>query len=210
MINPVIIFGAGVLGKTALDIFKSNEVIVYGFLDDRVEMHGKEIGEVPVLGRTEDDGFLKLLGKKCDAFIAADDSKERGFLTELLKDRRSMVPVNAIHAHSSVSPYARLGHGNLADAGSRLAAFSELGDGCVLYANAVIETEVRIGNGVIVGSGAIICTGAVVEDGAFIGPGATVVSGVTIGKNASVGAGSVVMENVPAKTRVFGFPATKV
>ena len=48
MINPVIIFGAGPLGKMALDIFKSNDVIVYGFLDDNKELHQTEIGEVPV------------------------------------------------------------------------------------------------------------------------------------------------------------------
>ena len=59
MINPVVIFGAKGLGKTALDIFKSNDVVVYCFLDDDVSLHGTEIEEVSVLGATDDDGYLK-------------------------------------------------------------------------------------------------------------------------------------------------------
>ena len=61
MDNPVIIFGAGGLGRAALEIFQSNEIVVYGFLDDNKDLHNTEIDTVPVLGRTEDDGFLKLI-----------------------------------------------------------------------------------------------------------------------------------------------------
>ncbi len=33
MKNPVLIFGGGVLGKLAIDIFNQNEVLIYGILD---------------------------------------------------------------------------------------------------------------------------------------------------------------------------------
>jgi len=39
MKNPVVIFGAGTLGRLALDIFSSNDVLVYGFLDDNKKKH---------------------------------------------------------------------------------------------------------------------------------------------------------------------------
>lgn len=210
MIQPVIIFGAGALGKMALDIFASNDLIVYGFLDDNKDLHGQEIGEIPILGHTEDDGFLKLIGKKCDAFVAADHSKERQAMAEIIRERRHVQPVNALHKEATVSMYAQLGHGNMVAAGARLTAFSELGQGCIVQSNAVLETNARLGDYVQIGSGTIVGEGTQIEDGAFIGSGVTLISGIKIGKNASVGAGSVVMADVAANTRVFGIPAQKV
>lgn len=64
MENPVLIFGAGNLGKIALDIFNRNNVVVYGLLDDDKTLHNQEIGDVLILGDTDDDGFLKLIGQK--------------------------------------------------------------------------------------------------------------------------------------------------
>lgn len=208
--NPVLIFGAGPLGKMALDILLSNHVVVYGFLDDDATRLGTEIGEIPVLGSTEDDGFLKLIGKKCDALVAVESAKERAFLFELLNERRHIMPVNAIHALASVSEYATLGHGNLLAAGSRVGAFAQVGSGCVFHPNSVVEGECSLGQQVIVGSGAIVGSGVTVEDGVFIGAGVTILSGVKIGKNASIGAGSVVLADVVAGSKMFGFPAQKV
>lgn len=210
MINPVLLFGAGNLGRLALDVFHSNGVLVYGFLDDRKEIHGTEIGEITVFSHTEDDGYLKLIGKKCDAFVAVENEKERKFLWEMLRERRSVVPVNGIHKEASISPYALLGHGNLFAAGARMAGFAQVGDGNVLYANAVLETGAKVGDGVRIGAGSVVGMDAQIEDGVFIGAGVTILEGIKIGKNASVGAGSVVLADVPAKTRVFGYPAQKV
>jgi sugar O-acyltransferase (sialic acid O-acetyltransferase NeuD family) len=207
MIQPVIIFGAGLTGQLALDAFASNEVVVYGFLDDNKDLHGKEIGELSVLGITEDDGFLKLIGKKCDAFVAAETAKERKFLRELLLERRKVMPSNAIHRDASISAYAFIGHGNLISAGSRISAFAKLGTGNLIFPNVVIESKAILGDDVQVGSGSIVGMEVEIEDGAFIGAGVTLIQGVKIGKNASVGAGSVVMADVPAKARVFGVPA---
>ena len=48
MENPVIIFGANPLGRTAKEIFESNNVVVYGFLDDNAKLHSTEIDNVVV------------------------------------------------------------------------------------------------------------------------------------------------------------------
>jgi sugar O-acyltransferase (sialic acid O-acetyltransferase NeuD family) len=210
MLNPVILFGAGRLGQLALDVFTSNQLIVYGFLDDNSALHQTEIGEVPVLGSSEDDGYLKLIGKKCDAFVAVENQKERKYLVEMLKERRHVAPVNAIHRDASLSAYAEIGHGNLLAAGCRVGAFSKMGSGCILYPNAVIETGAVLGDEVSIGAGACIGAGAEIGNGAFIGAGVTIPEGIKIGKNASVGAGSVVLTDVAAGSRVFGFPAQPV
>jgi UDP-3-O-[3-hydroxymyristoyl] glucosamine N-acyltransferase len=189
MENPVIIFGAKALGRSVLDLFNRNGVIVFGFLDDDEALHGTEINEISVLGSTQDEGFTKLIGKKCEAFVAVEDSSERKHIVEMLKNIRHVMPVNAIHDRATVSEAAAVGHGNLIGAGALVGANARVGNHCLIHTGAVVETDAQL---------------------AFVGTGAVVIAGVSIGKNASIGAGSVVIENVPDGARVFGNPAKKL
>ena len=211
MENPVLIFGAGNLGLTALDIFQRNSVVVYGFLDDDKALHGQEFGVVPILGDTDDDGFLKLIGQKaansCEAFVAIGDGRVRRKLVKMLNERRKMQPVNAIHDTAVVSAMATIGHGNLIAARAVVNPMATVGQHCLVLTGALIDSRATIGDYVQVGPGAVINSGVTLEEGAYIGTGAVLVSGITVGKNARIGAGSVVVENVPANTTVFGNPA---
>ena len=210
MQNPVIILGAQQLGTAALDIFNSNDVVVYCFLDDKKDLQQQEINNVSAMSSTEDGEFLKLIGKKCDVFVAVEDSAARKGLINMLKDEYKVVPVNAIHKFSSVSEYAWLGHGNMVAAGAIVNNNARIGDNCVIQSRAIVDTNAEIADFVQIGAGAIINSEVKVEEGAFIGSGAVIVSGVKIGKNARVGAGSVVVADVPAKATVFGNPAAPI
>jgi sugar O-acyltransferase (sialic acid O-acetyltransferase NeuD family) len=210
MQNPVLIFGAGSLGQTALDIFQRNGVVVYGLLDDNKDLHGKEFGDVSVLGETDDDGFLKLIGQKCEACVAIADTRVRKKLVKLLNERRKVQPVNAVHDTAVVAASATIGHGNLIAARVVINPRAEVGQHCVIQSGAVLETGVKLTDYVHVGTGTVLNSSVVVESEAFIGMGVTVVSGLTIGKGARVGAGSVVVESVPAGATVFGNPARSV
>lgn len=207
MENPVIIFGANPLGRTAKDIFESNEVVVYGFLDDNIKRHDSQLDEVAVLGSTDDDGFLKLIGKKCEAFVAIDDNKVRRSLVNVLREIRHVQPVNAIHRLAMISPRATIGYGNLFDAGSSVGPGSVIGGYGIFGAGCLIGAETSIADFVQVGAGAVINAGVTIEEDVFIGSGAVVVSGVTLEKGARVGAGSVVISAVKAGATVFGNPA---
>ncbi len=210
MENPVLIFGAGDLGLKALDIFKKNNVLVYGFLDDRAELQGKDFGDVSVLGTTDDTAILKIIGNKCEAFLAIGERSVRERLVETLnKDYKSM-PVNAIHESAIIADSARIGHGNLIASRTTIGPVSVVGQHCLILAGAVIDGSVQVGDFVTIGAGAIINDRVKLNDGVFIGAGANIVAGVEIGKGARIGAGSVVVENVPAKATYFGNPAKKV
>ena len=210
MDNPVIIFGAGSLGRAAKEIFESNGNVVYGFLDDNKSLHNHEIDESFVLGSTDDDGFLKLIGKKCEACIAVDDNRLRKSLVKMLNDVRHVQPVNGIHKTASLSSHVELGHGNLIDQGVLVGVGTKLASYGMIHAGCVIGAEVTLGNYVQIGTGSVISAGVTIEDEAFIGAGVTVVSGITIGKGARVGAGSVVVAPVKAGETVFGNPAQPV
>ena len=117
MENPVIIFGANALGRSAKELFESNGVVVYGFLDDNKKLHSTEVDDVVVLGSTDDDGFLKLIGKKCEAFVAIDDNKVRRSIVKMLHEIRHIQPVNATHKVAALSPRSNIGFGNYFDVG---------------------------------------------------------------------------------------------
>jgi sugar O-acyltransferase (sialic acid O-acetyltransferase NeuD family) len=210
MENPVIIFGANYIGRAAKEIFEKNGVVVYGFLDDDKKIHSKEIDEASVLGTTDDDGFLKLIGKKCEAFIAADDNKLRKNLTKMLNEVRHVQPVNAVHPLASVSTKAEIGYGNFIDNGAQVTIGVKMGSHCMIHAKAFVGVDAILGDYVQVGAGSNINAGAKIEDEVFIGSGATIVSGITIGKGARVGAGSVVIAPVKAGETVFGNPAQAI
>lgn len=207
MKNPVIIFGGNYLGRAAREIFETNQVEVYGFLDDNKSLHGKEIDEVSVLGSIDDDGFLKLIGKKCEAFVAVDDNRFRKSVVKMLNEVRKVQPVNAIHQGATISRRAEIGHGNYIDIGVTIAPGVKVGAHCILHSKANIGVEATIGNFVQIGTGAQINPNVTIEDEAFIGSGVVVVAGITIGKGARVGAGSVVVATVAAGETVFGNPA---
>ena len=208
--QPVIIFGAGGLGKAALDIFQSNGVIVYCFLDDEETLHNTEVNEVSVMGNTEDHGYLKFIGKKCDAFVAINDRKVRSSYFKMLIEQRKVMPTNALHQRATISSNAYLSYGIFANAGVVVGSFAKIEQGCILHTNAVIDYEATLGKFVHVGAGSVVHAGAEVEDDVFIGAGATIAGPVNIGKGARIGAGSVVVEPVPAGATVFGNPAKPV
>jgi sugar O-acyltransferase (sialic acid O-acetyltransferase NeuD family) len=210
MDNPVIIFGANYLGRMANEIFKGNGVEVFGFLDDDKKLHRTEIDEVMVLGSTDDDGFLKLIGKKCEAFVAVDDNRLRKAHTKTIQEVRHKQAVNAIHKLAVLSPQAVIGHGNFIFAGAVLSPGATIGSHCVVQASVFVGTGVTMGDYVQVGAGSSINAGVKVENEAFIGSGVTIVSGVTIGNGARVGAGSVVVADVGAGETVFGNPAQAI
>ncbi len=210
MENPVIIFGANYLGRIAKEIFESNEVVVYGFLDDDKKLHNTEMDDAVVLGSTDDDGFLKLIGKKCEAFVAVDDNKLRKSIVQMLQEIRHIQPVNATHKHALLSPKGIIGHGNFFDVGFSSGPGSTIGSHCLLQAKSHVGAESVLGNFVQVGAGTIISPNVVIEDEVFIGSNSTIISGITIGKGARIGAGSVVIGPVKAGETVFGNPAAKI
>ncbi|HRK53547.1 MAG TPA: acetyltransferase [Cyclobacteriaceae bacterium] len=210
MQNPVIIFGANSLGRIAKEIFEQNKVVVYGFLDDDKRLHNLEVDDVIVLGSTDDESFLKLIGKKCESFVATDDNRLRKNLVKMLNDERKVQPANAIHSGATVSLRSEIGHGNLIDNKVILNVGCEVGHHNILNAGSSVGVGTRIGDFVQVGVGASIGHDALLEDEVFVGAGAIIVSGVVIGKGARIGAGSVVIASVGEGETVFGNPAQKI
>ena len=210
MDKPIMILGAGSIGKSAMEAFISNDVLVYGFLDDDTSLIGKQIGEVAVLGNLDDQEYLSVIGAECEAFVAMEETELRRNLVRTLVEERKVMPVNAIHEAAVLAASAELGHGNFIGAGAIIGSYSKLGNHLIIHPGAIINHEVKLGDYVQVGAGTVINSGAEVADDVFIGSGVTVVAGVKIGHGARIGAGSVVIKNIGEGQTVFGNPAEPV
>jgi sugar O-acyltransferase (sialic acid O-acetyltransferase NeuD family) len=210
MDKPVIIFGAGGLGKAALEIFQANNVVVYCFLDDDESLHGTQINDIGIMSHTDDHDYLKYIGQKCEAFVAEEDTKQRKKIVEILNERRKAMPVNAIHTSSVIATSAEIKHGCFIDAGVVIGSHVIMGNHCIIHSGAMIDYEVSLGDYVQVGAGSVIAAGAKIKDQVLIGSGATIVGKVTIGKGANIGPGSIVVRDVEAGATVFGNPAQVV
>ncbi len=171
MKNPVMIFGTNPIAKAAKAIFDSNDILTYGFLTDEEPKIGTEINDVEVLGKMEDDGYLKFIGQKCEAFVALDENKVRKHIVEMLKKKRKVMPVNAIHREAFIEPSAAISHGNFINMGVKIGHETIIGNHCLIHSSAVIEGEVTLGDFVQIGTGAIINTGVTIGDEAFVGSG---------------------------------------
>lgn len=204
------ILGANGIGRSAMEAFISNGVVVYGFLDDDAEMHGKEIGDVAVLGDLSDNEYMAIIGKDCQAFVATEEIELRKSLVETLMSVRKSMPVNAIHQSAVLSPSFSLGHGNFIAARVAIGTDVKVGNHTIIHSGVVLNTDSEIGDFVQVGAGSIINSGVKVAEEAFIGSGVTIVSGIKIGSRARIGAGSVVIKDVEEGQTVFGNPAEPV
>lgn len=206
----MIIFGAKGIARAALEIFQSNDIVVYGFLDDDKKIHDSALGDVTVLGRTDDHGFLKLIGQKCESFVASDDNKLRKELVKYLNDKRKVMPTNAVHKGARIAESASIGHGNFINAGVIIGPEVEIGQHCIIHSGAIIESGAKIGDYVQVGAGSIINSQVTVENEVFVGSGVNVVAGIKLAKRSRIGAGSVVIQDVKAGATVFGNPAKEM
>src|SRR5690606_36893004 len=126
-------------------IFDENGNTVYGFFDDEKTRHGGEIDAVSILASTDDDGFLKFIGRKCEAFVAFDDNPLRKSLVKMLHEKRHVQPVNCVHKTAIIPDVASIGHGNFIDMGVMMGAGASLGSHCLVHAGAVISSEAVLG-----------------------------------------------------------------
>ncbi len=209
MEKPIIIFGAGTLGRSVLGILRSHDFDVYGFLDDKADPDGI-IDGVPVLGKTDDQGYLKLIGRKADSVVAYDDVRLRKNTVKYLKEVRKVMPMNAIHQGALLPEERNMGHGNILGAGTVVEPGVKIGHHSVFMGNVYLGSESKVGDYNVIGAGTNINSECRIGNNVFIGSGATIVSGVEVGDNSNIGAGSLVIGNVVKGTTVFGNPATEV
>lgn len=197
-----LIYGAGENGRVVLDILRSSNTEVVGFIDDNQKMRGKKIDVVEVLGTMSD---LERINKSFGIVIAIGDNKKRVEISNKIENLGFKL-VNAIHPSSVISKSAVIRQGVVIAAGVVINPNAELGKNVIINTGSTIDHDCVIEEGVHIAPGVHLAGGVKIKKNAFLGIGSVVIDDLTIGENSIVGAGTVVIEDVPPNVTVVGVP----
>lgn len=112
-----------------------------------------------------------------------------------------------IHPSAKISPFAKIGIGNIIFPNVVIGPEVVLGDHCVIYSNTSINHHVNIESFVTIASNVSINGRCDIKEGVFIGANASLKQNVSVGERSIIGMGSVVLKNVGADQIVVGNPA---
>lgn len=198
--GPVIIAGAGGVGREALDACLAAGVKVTGFVDDRLA--GTTSRGLPVVLPDEADrGTPYLVG-------IASPAARRTLVT--LLEQRGLAPTTVVHPRAIIGPDTSLGIGCLVLGGAHVSSSITIGDHCQVHYNATVGHDAVLGDFVTVYPGANVSGSVVLAADVTVGSGAIVLQGLTVGSGAFVGAGAVVTRDVPPGEVVVGSPARQL
>ncbi|MCX6502868.1 MAG: NeuD/PglB/VioB family sugar acetyltransferase [Microbacterium sp.] len=204
MAEGVLLVGASGLAR---EVLAAGITGVIGFLDDDPQLHGEDVGGVPVLGPVAEAAT-----RTGQVLVCVGPSGARRDVVRRLDD----LGMDSGRYATFVARSARVG------------VTSDIGAGSILLDGVVVTADVRVGWHVVVmpnsvithddvvadyatlTSGVALAGGVQVGEAAYLGMNAAVRQGVSIGAGATVGMGAVVLSDIPAEETWAGVPARRV
>ncbi|AZK47587.1 acetyltransferase [Paenibacillus lentus] len=201
----LIIWGCGGMGREILALCEVLGREVIGYLDERIEMQGQIIDEVPVLGdithvakyRNEAEIICTGVGEPTLKRRFAFKTREAGFR---LAD-------SLVHPSVHVPRSSQIGVNSVLCAGTIVSINVNIGDFVIVNTNVTLAHDVSVSDYCTISPGANISGNVTVEEGVFIGTGSAIREKLTLGAWSLVGGGSFVKNDVPPQTLYAGVPA---
>lgn len=208
MKQPLLIYGAGGLGREVLSLIRASDVWEpAGFLDDGLPLH-ENIKGVKVLGSKD---VLRNIDGPCYVVLAIGDPLAKKKIVESLVEYDVSYPVIVHPAAVIQDPSSvRLGEGTIVCAGAIITTDVQIESHVLINLNSTIGHDTCIGAYTSVMCGANIAGEVTVGSAVMIGSGANVLNRVSIGRGSKVGMGAVVIRNVEAGITVAGVPAKQI
>jgi len=201
MKEKIFVTGAGGHAGVVIDAILSSSLQVYGIFDDNESLIGKNIFEIPILGKIEkakeitDGKFV----------VAIGDNETRMKIVEKLgfpDDKFFTV----IHPSAIISKNIQIGCGSMILGGVVINTGTSIGRHCIINTSSSIDHHNKISDFVHIAPGTHTGGNVEIDEGAFLGIGTSVIPGIKIGKWSIIGAGTVVIEEVPDYATVVGVP----
>lgn len=204
--KDIVIVGAGHEGRIVADILKDvDQINVLGFLDDNLNLWGKVINGISVLGPIK-CLFEKEMMANVTVVVAIGTNPIRISIVEDLT-KHQITLYNAIHPSAVIMKSAKLGRGNIIHPNVVINSGVKLGDNVIVNTGAIVEHDCIIQDGVFISSNAQIGGRVVIEQGAFIASSVTIIAHTVIGSGSIIGAGSLACKDVPSGVLTYGVPS---
>lgn len=206
---PLILYGAGGLGRELLAVVRRCGRIALGFVDD-ADTAGTMVNGIPVLGNGE---WLVSNRPDAEVLVAIGEPSVKMTIVRKLEHAGSIRFCAALvdpAAHLLDSITIRLGTGSVITAGCVLTTGITVGDHVLINLNTTVGHDTVIGNFASVMPGCSLSGQVTIGSAVLIGSGATVLNKINIGNNCMIGAGSVVNHDVAPDRKVVGVPAREL
>lgn len=206
--EQIVVIGTGAEARIALDAFSEAGILVLGVVSDPKEKAELSLNDVSVFSDLNSKDAKKVLtSAHVHPFVTAGDIPRRKEIADMVAKITDRPPVNCIHPRAWISQYAKLGIGNLVNAGVVINANCFIGNMNLVHSNVSIEPDAVLGDYCTLNSGVRIGSSAELGHAVFVGTGAIIHPGIKVGDGALIGAGAVVLKEVKAGAVVFGNPA---
>lgn len=203
--RDLLIIGAGGYGREVCQVVEDLDPAwkVLGFLDDREELHGGTVRDLPVLG-----GIDRVADHPGAAVVVAVGSPagRRAVAERLtgLPDER--LPV-LVHPRAWIGNRVEVGAGTVVLAGAAVSTDITIGRFACLNKNCIVGHDAVLGDFTTISPGASVSGFVTLGEGCDIGANSVVVQGHSVGAGTIVGAGAVVTADLPAGVTAVGVPA---
>jgi len=201
----VMIIGSGTTGQQTLDIlFDQNSCEDIAFFDDDPKLWGTVVNGVKVRGGI--DLLFQIDTQGLGVVIALADYRVKSKIASRLSPL-GLSWISAIHPTAVIMKSAKVGPGNILQAGTFLDTGSRTGNHVLIEAGATVGYNCVIEDYSILAAGTHLAGNNVVGYGAFVGIGASLCPGVCIGEGSVIGAGAAVTQDIPDGVVAVGVPA---
>ena len=206
------IVGAGGFGREVAWLVEcinqhKQEWEIRGFLDDNIQLHGREEGGYPILGGTE---YLDDLKESVWVVCAVGAAVTRKKIVSELKKKRNIKFATLVAPDVMCSERVVIGEGSIICSGTIITVDIQIGEHVIVNLDCTIGHDARIQDFVTIYPSVNVSGCVVVEEGAELGTGTQIIQGKRIGEETIVGAGAVVVKDLPAKCTAVGSPANPI
>ncbi|MFE4352509.1 acetyltransferase [Peribacillus butanolivorans] len=203
--KKIVIWGCGGHAREINHLCENSNYEVIGFLDERSEMKGLVIDDVPVLGDLHDIYYLRNKIKIVCAGVG-DPSLKKRFVTKT-KNAGFEIADTIVHPSVFISKRSTLGVGSIICEGTIITTNVQVGNFVIINRSSNISHDNIISDYVTIGPGVNIAGNVSIGEGAYIGIGSSIREKINIGAWSVIGGGAFVKNDVPAKTLYAGVPA---
>ena len=198
--KKVILIGAGGHSKSVADAINTNEMELYGFVDEhKTGMHyGKPILGNKIENIPDFQSYYYL--------VAIGDVYARELWFNKILNM-NLNTINIIDQTAVLARTAKIGTGNFIGKYAVINADSVIGDNNVINTKALVEHECMVGSHNHLSTNSVINGNVILEDRVFLGSSSVSNGQLHIGHDSIIGSGSVVIRDVESYTTVVGVPA---
>jgi sugar O-acyltransferase (sialic acid O-acetyltransferase NeuD family) len=208
----VVILGAGGFARELYWVFlednqEKQRWNVLGFIDDKPELQGAVICDLPVLG---DMNWLEGNGRKGIQLICSAGSPRA---RRTLAERGAALGFEfctVVHPSARMSRWVDLGAGTVVTAGCVLTTQVKVGAHVLSNLNSTIGHDTTIGAYCNINPGCRISGSVTFGEGVYFGTGAVIIQGKSVGAWSTIGAGAAVTSDIPPHVTAVGVPCRVV